>query len=279
MTVAVSVIIPVYNAEKYLEECLQSVAMQTIKNIQVILVDDGSTDTSAEICKHFLSKYENFEYYYKDNGGSASARNLGIEKSVGEYIGFVDSDDWIEPNMFERMYESVDGRDIVACNYSPHIADEYIDILPGEYSRSEMERMIFPFLLPCVNENGTFRSICWGNCLRLYKHEIITINGIRYFEKSRRCEDLAFHFECMIHAKSYVCIPDELYHYTPNPNSKSRSYTSNMWVSIKALMQYMEKIVECYGAYDFCHANQISIYYFCTMVVRNEMNSSDKKTY
>ena len=100
----VSVIVPIYNGEKYLRTCLDSLANQTLKGTQVIMVNDGSIDNSENVCLEDTEKYLNFQYHYKENGGSASARNVGLEYATGEYIGFVDSDDSVEPDIFEKMY-------------------------------------------------------------------------------------------------------------------------------------------------------------------------------
>ena len=268
----VSVIVPVYNMEKYLPECLESIAAQTLQEIQVLLIDDGSADNSAKICLDFINKHPNFEYYYKENGGTASARNVGIAHAEGEYIGFVDSDDWIEPDMFEVMYRA--GKeadaDIVYCKMAG-LAD-YADIPAGVYREEPIRDGIFPVILPHVVPSGTFRTMDWGNCSRLFRRSMVQDNQIHMYEKSRRCEDFAFSVECTLHAGSYVVVEaGELYHYRPNENSKSRSYTKNMWQSIRSLMTYMRDMTGAYTEYDFTNAMQVCIFYFCTSVLRNEM--------
>ena len=102
----VSVIVPIYNGEKYIHTCLDSLAAQTLKDIQVIMINDGSQDGSEKVCMNYVNKYPNFQYHYKENGGSASARNVGLENAEGEYIGFVDSDDSVVSGMFEKMYSA-----------------------------------------------------------------------------------------------------------------------------------------------------------------------------
>ena len=115
--IKVSVIVPIYNAEKYLKQCLESIQRQTLKDIEVIMIDDGSTDGGSEIAKSYLSD-NRFSYYYKENEGLAAARADGIERASGEYLGFIDSDDWIEPDMYEKMYNAAKSNDsdIVFCN-------------------------------------------------------------------------------------------------------------------------------------------------------------------
>ena len=141
----VSVIIPVYNIEAYLRECLESVCNQTLDSIQIIVVDDGSTDGSAAICREFADRFpEKVEYYYKENGGSASARNMGLDHAVGDYVGFIDSDDWVEPDMYEKMYEKMVQYDcdIVFCrNFR---SSEYTS--GGEIKRCNSEDCIYSII-------------------------------------------------------------------------------------------------------------------------------------
>lgn len=272
----ISVVVPVYNIEKYLMDCLESIAAQTLDGIQVLLIDDGSKDSSGQICKDFIAAHPNFEYYHKENGGTASARNVGLTHARGEYIGFVDSDDWIEPNMFETMYRAVKeaDADIVYCK-TPGLMD-YVDIPNGMYQKQDICNVIYPAILPHVVSSGTFRTVDWGNWSRLYRRSMVHGSNIRFYEKSRRCEDFAFSVECAIHASSYVVLDaGELYHYRPNENSKSRAYTKNMWQSIRSLMSYMVKMTGKCQQHDFTDAMQMCIFYFATTVIRNEMRLED----
>lgn len=103
----ISVIVPVYNVEQYLNKCVDSIIDQTYRNIEILLIDDGSTDTSGAICDEYSQRYDNVKTYHKKNGGLSSARNYGIERAAGEYLGFVDSDDYIHKEMYERLYSLI----------------------------------------------------------------------------------------------------------------------------------------------------------------------------
>lgn len=103
----ISVIVPVYKAEKYLKKCVDSIRNQTYQNLEIILVNDGSPDRCGEMCDTFAAEDSRIRVLHKANGGQSSARNLGLDNMTGEYVGFVDSDDWIEPDMYSRMYESI----------------------------------------------------------------------------------------------------------------------------------------------------------------------------
>lgn len=119
MSELISIIVPVYNVEAYLKRCLDSIVKQTYENIEVIIVDDGSTDLSGQICDSYSLADSRFKVIHKANGGVASARNAGLDASRGDYIGFVDPDDWIKSDMFEKMYQDIteNETDIVTCGY------------------------------------------------------------------------------------------------------------------------------------------------------------------
>ena len=129
MKIKVSVIIPVYNTEDYLKECIESLVNQTLREIEILIVNDGSTDSSLEIMKEFKNKYPNISKIFdKVNGGQASARNYALPFAQGEYLGFVDSDDWVDSTMYEEMYEKAEKEDadIVICDMVDHFPDRTV---------------------------------------------------------------------------------------------------------------------------------------------------------
>lgn len=120
----ISIIVPVFNAEKTIDRCIHSIVMQTYPYIEVILVDDGSTDSSSMLCDRWADKDARIFTYHKENGGVSSARNLGIEKATGEWITFVDADDWIAPNMYDRMISAGIDSDLVCCSVTNVYQDQ-----------------------------------------------------------------------------------------------------------------------------------------------------------
>lgn len=124
----ISIIVPIYNVENYLNKCLSSITQQTYTNIEILLIDDGSTDRSGEICKKWTQKDSRIKYFLKENGGVSSARNRGLQEAKGEYIGFVDADDWISPNMYESLYTQIikNECDIAICSRTRVIDGEEI---------------------------------------------------------------------------------------------------------------------------------------------------------
>ena len=280
--IKVSVIIPVYNCEEYLEECLKSVAQQTLKDIQVILIDDGSSDSSAEICKRFVKQYPGFEYHYQTNKGPGAARNRGLDFAKGEYIGFIDSDDWIDFDMYELMYDAAkqnNDSDIVFARVyeNENRRDKgYIDIRKGYYNKIEIETEILPFLLPMIKDNGYYSVLRWSNWLRIYKRAIVQNNNIRFIETSSRAEDLTFSFHCTLCADSYFYLDKELYHNRSRKGSISTKVIDHLWEKYRSVIQFLTEIAET-SEYDFQNQLKIAGYYFCEKSISNEMHQRDNK--
>ena len=169
--IAVSIVVPIYNAEKYLEKCLNSIINQSLKNIEIILIDDGSKDGSAEICQKFLKLDSRIRYYHKENEGLAAARQDGMDRACGEYVGFVDSDDWLELNMYERMYQEATehNADVVFCNcYLDDDVKNPVHLPAGVYNREKIESEILSRTLAGVTPKGANSVIRWCNWLRIY---------------------------------------------------------------------------------------------------------------
>lgn len=266
-SVKVSIVVPIYNKEKYLQKCLDSILQQTLEDIQIILVDDGSTDKSGEICRKYEKKDPRVLFIHKENGGTASARNTGLEHANGTYVGFVDADDWLEPDMYEKMFNTATNydADIVFCNLYLGESTKGKKLLEtGLHNREDLEREVFPRVLcsyPNEKAKGTIR---WSNWLRIYRKSKLDKHQIKYFLGTKRCEDMAFNFECTLHAeKLYYMGNDFLYHNRYVPDSKSKGYFYDMWPSIKSLLAYIDSIVDRYEKYDFseqlCYRNFFSI--------------------
>lgn len=219
----ISVIVPVYNAEKTLEKCIESILNQTYKKIELLLIDDGSTDASLKTCQSYSDRLENVTTIHKNNGGQSSARNLGIEKSKGEYIGFVDSDDYIAENMYEKLMNAIkeNNADLSLCSYYYMNNDgtEYIN----SYTISPIiyEKLDNIGLLEKLNQENWHFFVTPVN--RLYKR--VLFNNL-LFPEGMKYEDqyLTHHLFYKVH--SAVCIPDKLYYYVQTPNSTTRSEMS-----------------------------------------------------
>ncbi|MBQ2986525.1 MAG: glycosyltransferase [Tyzzerella sp.] len=279
----VSVIVPVYNVEDYLRQCLDSIVAQTYHNCEVIIVNDGSTDSSGKISKEYATKYSNIIYIEQENAGLAAARQAGLDIATGDYIGFVDSDDWLEHNMYEKMMDVAIETDaeIVFCNvYRNESKKETPYLEDGYYNREAMEKFIFPRLLASFDEDKQENNIRWCNWLRIYKKSLIDKNHIRFDPRFRRCQDLPFTFECTIHANSYYYLGSEyLYHNRMNYESLSKGYTKNMWGLIKPLVNYLWDVVKDYKDYDFSEQMKLRAALFAFECADNELKPNNVKPY
>lgn len=275
--IKVSVIVPIYNAEKYLVQCLDSIVNQTLNDIEVILIDDGSTDGSANICKRYLADTR-VSYYHKENEGLAAARQDGMERATGEYIGFVDSDDWIEPDMFEKMYNAskINNADIVFCNW---IENEDGNRYPpafrtGSFNREEIIKVILPKTLAYISEKGGKKVYRWCNWLRIYNHKFLDENNISFDRRFRRSQDLQVTYEATLYAQNYYHLGDEyLYHNRTTVGSLSRGYTKNMWPLYIPLIERLYKDTEEFPELNLMDQMHLRNFFWVTDCIENELKS------
>lgn len=206
----ISVIVPVYKAEPYLRKCLDSIVNQTYQNIEIILVDDGSPDNCGAICDEYAAKDKRIQVIHKANGGVASARNAGLDAAAGDYIGWVDSDDWIEPEMFETMLNSAEERkaDIVICSRVESYPDSSFQMRWQRVEALSKEQAIARLV-----EDDVVRSYL---CDKLWKRELF--REIR-IPQLKVLEDMAVMYPLFMRAERVVCLPDVLYHYEHHDNS------------------------------------------------------------
>lgn len=271
----ISVIIPVYNASQTLKQCIDSVISQTLENIEIIIVNDGSTDNSAALIAQYLSD-ERIVYYEKKNEGLAAARQDGIERARGEYIGFVDSDDWIEFDMYEKLYRSAvtANADVVFCNVFANEDEKerkYLD--SGVYDRYRIETEVLPRSLGAISKKGANDVIRWSNCLRIYRKKLLDDNGIKFDRRFRRSQDLQLTFESMLNADCFVYLGDDyLYHNRTrnNEQSLSRGYTKNYWELIRPLIDTLENDVKNYIHQDLSYNMALCVFFFAVTGIINE---------
>ena len=211
----ISVIVPVYNVEKYLPKCLDSLVNQTLKDIEIIIINDGSPDNSEEIINDYMKKHSNIKYYKKENGGQGSARNLGIKKSKGEYITFVDSDDYIDVNMLEYMYINGNNADVVVCDLSKVFTDKTQNFI-NYHKYSNQDNINIMLSHP-------------GPVGRLYKRDIFSENNLSFLEV-KLYEDLGLIPIIGIYTKTVTYINKPFYNYLIREGSsmKQLSYNKNL---------------------------------------------------
>ena len=216
----ISIIIPVYNVEKYLSQCLESVCGQTYKALEIILVDDGSTDDSGKLCDEWSAKDSLITVIHKENGGVSSARNEGLRAARGNFIGFVDSDDWIEPEMYEKLMAGIGNSDMACCGY--------VDYPLGTMD-TPAEKGITP-VSPCspaeaamhiYKRDGYFTAI-WN---KLYRREALQKEGtfIQMDPSLSWGEDEVWLAQVLGNCKRVAFVPEALYHWRPTETSATRN--------------------------------------------------------
>ena len=207
--VLISVIIPVFKVEKYLEKCIKSIVNQTIENLEIILVDDGSPDQCPKICDYWASKDSRIKVVHKKNGGLSDARNAGLDIAKGEYISFIDSDDWVALDMYEIMLKAMkeENADICACGIMGCYQNKNVPMpirpIVGD-SKSIFSMLYSDALYPVATWNKLYKRKCWLD-LR--------------FPEGKICEDAFTTYKLIAHANCIVQIEDILYFYRIRSNS------------------------------------------------------------
>ena len=197
-----SIIVPVYGVEKYIDKCLNSLVKQSLKEIEIIVVNDGTKDNSQKIIDKYVKKYpDKIKSYIKENGGQGSARNYGLKKATGEYIGYVDSDDFVEKDMYKKLYNKAkeNNYDIVVCgnyNVSEDYQNKNIDAFINNYN-ADLENIFFG------------KMAVWN---KIYKRDILIKNKLEFKEKVWY-EDLAFTLKAIMNSNTFAFIDEPLYDY------------------------------------------------------------------
>ena len=212
----ISIIVPIYNVEKYLDKCVRSILSQDYQNIEILLIDDGSTDSSGRIADEFDKNFKNIKVFHKKNGGLSDARNFGIKQSKGKYLGFIDSDDYVETNMFSFLYNNIKkyDADISICG-------RFINYEDGR----EIVQHTYEVLKVMTNEEGlialnSFKYFDMSSCDKLYKKEIFSNIEFPY---GLKCEDYYTMYKLFDKSKVIVYDSKPMYHYYQREGSISRN--------------------------------------------------------
>ena len=230
----VSLIIPVYNVENYIEKCLNSVVNQTLKDMEVIIVNDGSKDSSKQKIEKYLKKYPRIKYIEKENGGLSDARNYGMQYATGEYIAFLDSDDYVEETMYEEMYNVAqkEAADMVECNFIWEYPDKKREDIGAVYkSKREMVEKA--------------RVVAWN---KLIKRELLEKTGVK-FPIGLRYEDVEFFYKLVPYLEKVSFVKKCFVHYIQRGNSIAN--TQN--IRTKEIFTVLQNVISYYrenGFYD-----------------------------
>lgn len=241
METVFSVIVPVYNVEDFLPRCLDSILKQGCKKYEIIMVDDGSTDSSGRICDEYAERFPQCRVIHKENGGLAGARNAGLKVAQGKYIVFVDSDDYIEKELLSKAYYYMEEQGYEACSFAARRVTEagcalydmrFFEAV-GAHTITEQSRNDFLWNIFLQYSLG------WEAWIYVYRKDILDCIGLSFDEKVRYAEDLPFTFAYMSHVNRLMKLPDILYNYT------MRDVSITQTTSAKKLVQGIFEGVFC----------------------------------
>ena len=227
----VSIIVPIYNVEQYLNRCMDSLLNQTLNDIEIIMVDDGSPDNCPQMCDEYAKKDSRIKVIHKKNAGLGMARNSGLELATGEYVAFVDSDDYVDCRMYETLYQKVKKKqvDAVLCTFynddKGNVSEGSIDGMPSKESVIDFQIDYIPNVigcLPSVKYNQLYGYSVWNI---LFSRDVIEHNKVR-FESERNfvSEDILFQLDFAACASKLLLLPKPFYYYCNNAGSLTKKY-------------------------------------------------------
>lgn len=239
----ISVIVPIYRVEKYLHRCINSIIKQTYKNLEIILVDDGSPDNSGSICDEYAVKDSRIKVIHKNNEGLGFARNAGLDCATGKYITFIDGDDYIGSKHIEKMYRSIKntGTDTCLGGYTKVYREKEVkhyNVCAGKVYRNNVIQQILPRMCGADNKGSDYIEM--SVCMVLFSNEIIQNNNLRFVsEREFISEDLVFDFE-YYPLSDGVCVVDSIdYYYCDNDESLTTKYRSDRFASQIKLYNFL----------------------------------------
>ena len=258
-----SVIVPIYNAEKTLYRCIESIIGQSYSNIEIILIDDGSSDNSLMICQEFAKKDSRIIVYHKENEGLVSARKSGVDIATGEYVGFVDSDDFIDAEMYSSLMKEANNNstDVVISgiitDYATYSTKTLNNLPSGTYDRESIVKKIIPNMLV---KNGYYKfGIIPGVVIKIFKRELIKKSLMSVCNDLTMGEDVAITSFSIVNASSISIIDVAAYHYVQTESSMIRGYNSKRFLDVC-------KMYDCIGKIDIPeYKEQTGAYFACVL--------------
>lgn len=267
----ISVIVPVYNVEQYLEQCIDSIVNQTYRDLEIILVNDGSSDGSAKICDDFAHKDNRIIVIHQQNGGVSSARNRGIKSATGDFLAFVDSDDWLLPNMYEKMsavLQTHPDTDFVLCDYAEVRSSEKVEMCPnleaGFYTKQDMISKIYPTLIVAENFG---RIPIVSPCMGLFRKTILEQYHIFFEENLRYSEDYLFMANVLLHIRNFYFLKNtHFYQYRQIEQSRSKRFRKEWWANLLLLNQELKKLLSQNAEFDFSRQIKLQLIHSALLV-------------
>lgn len=281
MNIKFSIIVPIYKVEEFLPKCIESILNQSYSNFELLLVDDGSPDSCPQICDEYEKKDSRIRTIHKKNGGLVSARNVGIANSRGNYICYVDGDDWIDKNLLKKVNKAINETDpdIVVFNLEKIYKDRKepvkFDNRCGLYNKKELSEEIYPIMMYDPSKPFCKGKVFPAACNKVYKKKLLEEHYCRD-ERIKMGEDNAFVFECFLYAERVYYLDEILYEYNQlNVNSFSNSYDAKRFENNMYLTKYIEKRILPNHEYMY---NQINAFkaYWLIMAIFHEVKNKRK---
>lgn len=281
----VSIVVPIYNVEKYLDRSIRSLINQSLQDIEIILVNDGSKDNSLAICKKYKQQDKRVKVIDKPNGGVSSARNEGIKVAIGEYIGFIDPDDWIENNMYEQLYKQIIETkcDVAMCNFviddNRSIKEIYIPTDKHVLNKQDIREWLIPNMVGPEDLNSNGSTIMGSACRLLVKREMTMNQQILFPLSIPLMEDLIWCIEVFANSNKIVIDRGLYYHYMKNDNSAVTGYRKNMDSVQMMVFNKLESLLLKYDINSYCE-NRMKLRYINMIInnIRNEIHKDSPKT-
>lgn len=276
----VSIVVPIYNVEEYLDRSIKSLISQSLQDIEIILVNDGSKDNSLAICKKYEQRDKRVKVIDKPNGGVSSARNEGIKIATGDYIGFIDPDDWIENNMYEQLYTQIRETrcEVAMCNFviddNRSIKEIYIPTDEHVLNRQDIREWLIPNMVGPEDLNSNESTIMGSACRILVKREIIMNQRILFPLNISLMEDLVWCIEVLANSNKIVIDRGLYYHYMKNDNSAITRYRENMNSIQMTVLNKLENLLLKYDVNSHCE-KRMKLRYI-NMIISNIMNEMHK---
>lgn len=273
----VSMIVPVYNAQNFLKTCVDSILSQTYRSLEIILVDDGARDDSPQMCDAYARQDPRVQVIHKTNGGLISAWMAGVERSSGEYLAFVDSDDWIDACMVEELMKRASGEagEIVCCNYvieRPGWTEECRhELAPGVYEGARLQEVKQNLL---GNER---RTVSMSRCMKLFSRGLITDNLCFCNPRVKMGEDVNIVLPALCDCRRLVILQDALYyHYFYNPASIVHKYDPDMAEGIRELTRTIQAIFEAKNIANGRWQQEKEAVWLTMLAIKNELRGAGK---
>lgn len=279
MSTKISIIVPIYNTSLFLKRCLDSLLGQTFEDIEILMIDDGSTDNSKDICLQYQNKDERFKYAFKSNGGLSSTRNYGIQNATGSYILFLDSDDYLASETCEICYKTAEKNNLELLNFGyQYIKNDEVSIHISKFPKNK--KIGHQQILELLRRDTLHNKLLWFSWSYFYKTSFLKDNALLFDESILLGEDSDFNIRCLLQTKYIYSISNALYCYVYNPDSLTQTkYRKQLLEKYISQFKARTKVYKNFGLTDKVYYQDISQNYVehaLFELIYNEKNNPDK---